>query len=329
MKRNAVLLSLLVLLVSALSVACSPKFYLFPDYSDPLHEVTLSGEGEQKVLVVPISGVIDSQPDRGFLRTEPSVVQEVVAALEIARKDDKVKAVILQIDSPGGTATGSDILYREIRRFKEDTGKKVVALMMSMATSGGYYAAMSSDWIVAHPTTVTGSIGVIFYTFTVDGLFGKIGVTTEPIKSGAHKDIASPFRPMNDEERKILQSMIDEMYGSFVSAVDYGRKDLDMDAVKKIADGRVYTARQALGLKLIDQIGYTYDAVAKAKELAGLDDKARVVTYRRNQPANDNIYNTSMAQGGGGGPLVDLGLSRFVFAPRAGFYYIWEPGTVH
>lgn len=328
MKQISWPLALLLVAAAFMVSGCSPKFYLFPDYSEPLKEITLSGSGADKILVVPVTGMIDSQPKRRLMRTEPSVVQEVVSALELARHDDKIKAIILQVDSPGGTATASDILYREIRRFKEDTGKTVVVLMMSMATSGGYYAAMAGDWIVAHPTTITGSIGVIYYTVNVDGLLGKIGVSTEPIKSGDHKDIASPLRALTDEERRILQSMIDELHGSFVSAITYGRKDLDMDAVRRIADGRVYTARQALALKLIDQIGYSYDAVAKARALAKLDANARVVTYRRTEPANDNIYNTNSAQGGDA-PLVDLGVGRYLGAPRAGFYYIWEPGIAH
>lgn len=321
---------LLVLLVIALcglaASACSPKFYMFPDYNDPLQEMTLSGEGKVKILVVPVSGVISDRPHRGLLSSSPSVVQEVVSALDKARKDKEIKAVILRIDSPGGSVTASDILHREILRFKEETGLPVLTLMMDLAASGGYYMAMASDYIIAHPSTVTGSIGVIFYTINIEGLFEKIGVGAEPIKSGTYKDMGSPFRGLSEEERLILQEMIDEMYTGFVQAIVDGRPALDEEKVRALGDGRIYTAKQALQHKLIDAIGYAPDAISKAQEMAGVTE-ARIIVYRRNKAHNDNIYNPNTARSPGVSSLIDLGITRYTLVPHTGFYYIWEPGV--
>jgi len=318
---------MVVLATFLLIMGCSARVNLFPDYNDPLQEITLSGVEKDKVLVVPVSGVISDRPSRGLLANRPSVVQEVVSTLDMARRDKHVKAIILRIDSPGGTATGSDILYREINRYKADTGVPVVVLMMGVAASGGYYAAMAGDYIIAHPTTVTGSIGVIFYRVNISGLMDKIGVDAVPIKSGKMKDLGSPFKEMSEEEVAIFQSIIDEMYSGFVAAVDKGRKQLNRAAVLKIADGRVYTAKQALELKMIDKIGYSYDAISKAKKLANLNENARVVVYRRSIPSNDNIYNPATTEAGTKTSLIDLGFNRYTLIPHAGFYYIWEAGV--
>ena len=325
---NFVCVFIVVSFLAAAALGCSPRINVFPDYTDSLKEVTLSGKGGEKILILPVSGVIDIRPREGLIFTRPSMVEEVIAQLELAREDKNVKAVILRIDSPGGSATASDILYEEIKAFKKETGKTVLALMMDLSASGGYYTAVSADRIIAHPTTVTGSIGVIFFTANIEGLFDKIGVEVEPIKSGKYKDMGSPFRGMNDEERKLFQAMIDEMYNRFVDAVDKGRPDLSREQVLKLADGRIYTARQALGAGLIDEIGYTENAVESAKRLAKLSENAKVIVYRRNPKENENIYSSQAAAGTGRLSLVDLGLDRYTFVPRTGFYYLWEPGLV-
>ncbi|RJO73058.1 MAG: signal peptide peptidase SppA [Myxococcales bacterium] len=317
----------IVLLVFVLAgFACSPKINVFPDYTEPLKEVVLEGGGDSKILVVPVTGVLDARPNRGLFWNSPSAVEEIVAMLDKAGRDPDIKAVILQIDTPGGSVTASDILYQEIERYKAKSGAKVVALMMDLAASGGYYVAVASDRIVAHPTTVTGSIGVVFFAANIEGLFDKIGVEAEAIKSGEHKDMASPFRELTDEERAILQAMINEMFDRFVAAVMQGRPMLTEERIRRLADGRIYTAKQAMEWKLIDRIGYTKDAISEAKYLANLKEDASIITYRRRIVADDNIYNTTVSRASGKTPLVDLGLSRFTFVPTTGFYYIWEPG---
>jgi protease-4 len=301
------------------------KIQLGADYSEALRESTLEGKGAPKVVLIPIRGFISSEPKGDALGYKPSTVQEVVSHLELAAKDPKVKAVVLELDTPGGSVTASDILYREIDAFKQRTRVKVVSAMMDLATSGGYYVALASDRIVAHPTCVTGSIGVIFIRPQIAGLMDKLGVAAEVTKSGQFKDMGSPFRDSTGAERQIFQHIIDDLNNRFVTLVAEQRH-LDPGTARTLADGRIYTAQQALEFKLIDRIGYLPDAFAEAKKLAGLPDDTRVVVYRRTRFRNDNLYNTFTGSGSGNLPkMFDLGWSRVLNVPSTGFYYLWAP----
>jgi protease IV len=167
-------------LVVAISVLISsgcgaPQVKLFTDSTDPLKEFTLEGKTREKILIIPIRGLISTAPDEGLLSTKPSLVQEVVSQLKRAEDDKNIKAIILQIGSLGGTVTASDILYHEIKRLKEKNEIKIVAVLMDIATSGGYYIALPADLIVAHPTTVTGSVGVVLIRPDLTVLMEKIG----------------------------------------------------------------------------------------------------------------------------------------------------------
>ncbi len=184
----------------------------------PLKEFTLEGTGRGKVLVIPVTGFLSDEPKKGLFDERPSEVQEVVSRLRRAEKDDEVRAVLLQINSPGGSITASDILYHEIMDFKERTGVRIVAAMMDVAASGGYYIALPADRIVAHPTTITGSVGVILVQPKVTGLMDKLGISVEVNKSGSEKDIGSPFRPSTAEEQKIMQGL-DRRFGRQVPRV--------------------------------------------------------------------------------------------------------------
>jgi len=186
---------------------------------------------------------------------------------------------VLRINTPGGTVTASDIIYREIMLFREETKVPVVAALMDVAASGGYYIALAADRIVAHPTTVTGSIGTIMVTANVEGLLGKIGVATNTFKSAEHKDMGSPFRMLTPEERAIFQSVIDELQRQFVAKV-VERRRLTESAARGLADGRIYTAPQALGKGLVDALGYMPDALAAARRAIGVDE-AKVIVYKR------------------------------------------------
>ena len=219
-------------------------------------------------------------------------MQEVVSQLRLAEKDNEIKAVLLEINSPGGSITASDVLYHEIMGFKERTNAKIVAGLMDVAASGGYYIALPADRIVAHPTTITGSVGVIFITPKVTGLMDKLGLAVEVNKSGKEKDIGSPFRPSTPEEQKIFQELTDRMGRRFLDLVAKHR-GMDQKTLTSISTARIYLADEALQLKLIDSIGYLSDAIAEAKELAGLSKEAKVVVYRRSEYPNDNVYNMS------------------------------------
>ena len=312
------------MLIAMFFFGCAtPRITLFSDASDPLREVTLDGKAKDKILMIPITGVITDSPKSRFMRTMPSVVQEVVSHLRLAEKDDRIKAVLFKIDTPGGTTTASDILYHEIVSFKQRTGKKVVVCMMNMATSGGYYVSLPADVIMAHPTTVTGSIGVILMRPDVSGFMEKIGVDMQVNKSGENKDMGSPFRPISPTEENMLQELTDALGQRFVDLVKQHR-ELDGERLATVADARVFLADAAVAMGLVDKIGYLQDAIDEAKAIAGLDADARVVTYRRSYYSNDNVYNTlTSGTQAGPTPLVDLGPIADLLTLDAGFYYIW------
>jgi protease-4 len=305
----------------------TPKINLFQDATVPLREFTLEGTEPGKVLIIPVRGVVSDVPRKGLLFSKPSIVQEVVSQLKLAEKDKEIQAVLLKIDSPGGSTTASDILYHEINTFKNRTGVKVVAAMMGVATSGGYYISLPADFIVAHPTTVTGSIGVIFVEPKVTGLMEKIGFQMEVNKSGENKDMGSPFRQSTEREKEIMQNLIDELGDRFMSLVAKHRK-LDQDTLSRISTARVYLAKDALELRLVDTIGYLNDALLQAKELAGLPKNSKVVVYRRTEYPDDNLYNTFTNQYSDSGlPLVNVGLPNPINSLGAGFYYLWLPAS--
>ncbi len=310
-------------LAAALSLAaCSPQIHLDLLGTDTLKEVVLlPGPASEKVLMIDIDGTISAALETNLLAREKSVVARVFDRLERAVQDPAVKAVILRLDTPGGEVTASDIVYHEILRFKERTGKPVVGLMMSVAASGGYYIAMACDAIIAHPSTLTGSIGVISIFPNVESLMSKVGVKVNVIKSGPAKDSGSPFRDMTDDEKKIFQGIIDEYYGDFLAVVSRGRKGKVAEGdLRTIADGRVYTAPQALRLGLIDAVGYFEDAYGKARALAGLK-AARVVTYTYFPKTTTNIYATKL----GDFSLEAKALESMIGALKTGFYYLWLP----
>lgn len=302
-----------------------PTLKLFTDASDPLKEFTIEGEEEGKVLMIPVHGIISDISRKGMIQTEPSMVQDIVSQLKLAEKDSEIKAVLFKIDSPGGSVTASDILYHEIKSFKERTGVKVTAVIMNVAASGGYYMALPADYIVAHPTSVTGSIGVIFLKPKFYGLMDKIGVDVEVNTSGENKDMGSPFRKETKAEDKIFQGLTDSLGKRFIDLVVENR-GLSPEVVKDISTARIYLAGEALKLGLVDEIGYISDAISKTKALAGLDEKSKVVVYRRDEFPDDNLYNTQTRFQGKTYSLIDLGLPDMSMLNRAGFYYLWPAG---
>lgn len=301
----------------------APRIILIGDDSVPLKEYTLQGTEKGKVLVIPVKGKISDDLKLGLLQDKPSMVQEFISQLRKAEKDRQIRAVILKIDSPGGSVTASDLLYHEIAEFKKRTGKKVVAALMNIAASGGYYIALPADAIVAHPTTLTGSVGVIFLQPKVTGLMEKIGVGVVVSKSGKNKDMGSPYRPTTAEEKKLMQALTDRLGQRFLTLVQQNRK-LDKKTLAEIATARVYLAEEALQLKLVDQIGYLGDAIGTAKDLAELPPDAKVVVYRRVEYPDDNLYNTRTSwEGGRRLALIDLDLPASMSNLRTGFYYLW------
>ena len=317
-----VALALLVLLAgsgcSVISIDLSPRVR-------PLEEETVEGSGPAKILLLDLSGVLQEDTPSLSLTTPPPrvpLLARVREELARAEKDDAVKALVVRINSPGGTITASDVLYREIREFKQRRKIPVVAAIMDVGASGGYYAALAADQIFAHPTTITGSIGVIMLTVNAQGLLEKVGVAPLAIKSGPLKDAGSPFRGLTDEERAVFQAVIDDMYGRFVRLVAESRK-IPEARVRSFADGRIYTAEQARALGLVDRIGYLDEAVAAARQAAALDS-ARVVMYHRPREYRANLYSAS-PPAAGADALVGQLAGLLGGSPGARFLYLWWP----
>ncbi|MFQ5862855.1 MAG: signal peptide peptidase SppA [Candidatus Brocadiales bacterium] len=291
----------------------------------PLEETTVSGEGKDKVLVMDITGLISDRKKKGPLRlsSRPSMVARIKEEFKKAKEDDDVKALILRINSPGGTVTASDIIYHEVKEFRKEKGVKVVACLMGLGTSGGYYVATAADKIVAHPTCVTGSIGVMLLKVNMKGLMEKIGIQDEIVKSGEKKDSALPFRSLSPEERELLQGIIDSLQRRFIEVVEEARPGVDLRNRKELADGRVFTAQQALELGFIDKLGYLDDAIELAKQEAGIEE-AKVVMYKRPAAYKNNIYSLGedvpQATGFISAELVGLGR-----ALNPDFMYLWMP----
>jgi protease-4 len=290
----------------------------------PLEEETVEGKGSSKVLLLDLSGVLSEDLPSFSLGAPPPRVPLLARVREELRKaeeDDRVRAVIVRINSPGGTITASDVLHHELLAFKARRKIPVIAAIMDVGASGGYYAALAADTIVVNPTTITGSIGVVMVTVNAQGLLEKIGVTPLAIKSGPMKDAGSPFRSLTEAERAVFQSIIDDMYGRFVGLIVQSRK-LPEDRVRALADGRVYTADQALRLGLVDRIGYLEDVVALAKQRAGLDE-ARVIMYHRPKEYRANIYSATPTPSTAEGTLAQFAAALGGSGPR--FLYLWWP----
>lgn len=323
--KKTLLTALCALLL--LAGCAGPRLNIFDATPNPLSEYTLEGVGKDKILVIPVSGMISDSPQQELFGSKPSLVEQVVIQLNKAKNDSQIKAVLLKVNSSGGTITASDLLYHEILDYKEKTGNKIAVVMMDLAASGAYYISLPADMIMAHPTTLTGSVGVIFMRPKAFALMDKIGLGVEVNKYGKNKDMGSPFRDSNSEEKILMQNMVDKYGDRFIGLVKKHR-GLDPKSLETVSTARIFVADEALRLKLIDKIGYLSDAVKDTKKLAGLKEDARVIVYRRTSVPEDNYYNTS------GASAQSVNLSAFrVELPeylhaKAGFYYLW-PGAMN
>ncbi|MDR1924765.1 MAG: signal peptide peptidase SppA [Planctomycetaceae bacterium] len=241
----------------------------------PLTEKLVTGniKSTDKIAILSISGVISTEED-GY----------IVKQIRQISKDPNVKAVVLRVDSPGGTMSGSDYYLHLMQQMKEDRKIPIVVSMGSLAASGGYYVSMIGDEIYAEPTTTTGSIGVIVPLFNVAALCKKIGVESTPITSGNLKAMGSITKQLNDEEKQIWQKLVDDSFNKFKEVIREGRKDFEDDPEKldKLATGQVYNAKEALDNGLIDKIGYIDDAINRAMDLSGTSElDVKVIKYKQ------------------------------------------------
>jgi protease-4 len=325
MKRNALPAVLLLLVLSG----CALNFSLAPE-TKPLEETVMEGDGTPKILLLDLDGVISfkGETDRLKLRTRPSKVAFFREALRKAETDTDIVGVILRINSPGGSVAASDTIYHEIVSYREKKKIPVNAFITELGASGGYYIAAAADRIIASPTAVTGSIGVIAMKFNIEGLLAKIGVSEETYKSGPKKDFWSPFRPSTDEEKKMFQDIIDRLYARFIGVVSANRqKVLTEGEVRALADGRVLTAGDALEAKLVDQVAYLDETVEAMKKSLNIQ-QARVITYVRPKTFKSNIY-SEYDELPLSGPqvinLISINAEDLPFFSGVQFMYLWNP----
>ena len=302
---------------------CSCAVIRMGSQIESLEEVVVEeGSGNGKMLLIDIDGPISNRPKKTLVGfpSETGMVDRIREILKKAENDKKIKGILLRINSPGGTVTSSDIIYHEIKSFKERYNVKVYVSVVDVAASGGYYIAMAGDSIMAHPTSLVGSIGVLALKINLEGLMGKVGVEWEVVKSSEKKDFMSPFRPLTKEERTLFQETIDSYYNRFVDVVVLNRSRLDARAVKILADGRVYNARQALEKYLVDSIGYLEDIVKLAKKELN-QPGLKVVTYGRPREYKSNYYSSM-----GSVPKInlinlDMGFDWNQISPQ--FLFLW------
>lgn len=290
------------------------------------------GAASDRVAMIVVRGLITDTPTPGLLGASTAPIDDMVAQLKMAADDPAVKAVILRIDSPGGTVAGSETAYREVRAFAEATGKPVIVSLGEVATSGGYYLALAGDHVMAEPATLTGSIGVLIPSFNASEGLDKLGIRTLFVTSGPNKDLANPLAPVQEGHYDILRGIVGEYYASFLSLVLRRRPGLLPDEVSAATDGRVMTGDTAAAIGLVDSLGGVRDAMDTAMESAGLE-RAILIRYG----PRGNAPRTAYASGQTPTPLmadnsVSLlrfdggGLSAGTLGLRPGVgYYVWIP----
>lgn len=298
-----------------------------------LTKTTVTSDGHwfsPQVALIDVSGVIMNAPKPGLIQRGKNPVSDLHEKLQQAREDDRVKAVVLRLNTPGGGVTASDAMYRDIVRFKQDTGKPVVALMMDVTASGGYYVACAADRVVTYPTSVVGSIGVIVQTVSVKPALSKIGIHAEAMTSGKNKDAGSPLSTLTDDHRAVLQGLVDDYYARFVSLVRDTRPGIPADKFDDVTDGRVVSGEQAVTLGLADQAGDVIDAGELAMQLAGIEHADMIIYHRRLEYVGSPYAQAPDTPGTTGSTQINLmqlnmtgGLPGFD-AP-VGVYYLWRP----
>ncbi len=291
-----------------------------------LEEVTVEKAGgwfADKVLLVDISGEIAEGDDGGLFGGFACSPHYLRAVLKKAERDASVRAVVLRIDSPGGTVGASERIAREVAEFRRRTGRPVFANITGLGCSGAYYLASACDRIDAQPSAIVGSIGVIAILPKLHRLADKVGYEQDVIKSGSMKDIGSLFRRMTDEERRVFQGLIETDYAAFLNWILAQRPQVGgLERLRPQADGRVFTAAQALEGKLIDSVGFLDETIDAAKQKAGIRS-ADVVTYAYERSKDANLYSPAGSARAPG--VVNLRLPG-ALRVRSGLYYLWLPG---
>ena len=285
-----------------------------------LTEVWTAGDGPQRVARIHVNGVIQLNSGRWW--SDQGSPDLALAGIRRATRDGRVRGLILEVNSPGGGITASDILHNALLEFKAaDPGRRVLVLMHDLAASGAYYIACAADEIIAHPTTLTGSIGVIMQSYNIHRLAETIGVTDVTVKSGANKDLLNPFRPVNDGQvETLVQPLVDTLFARFLDVVAKGR-GIPPETLRPLADGRLFDAQSALDNKLVDAIGYRARSEARMAELLG----APVTIFRYEESFRlGALFRQSLMryQRGAG---IGAELKSIMDTADARFMYLWRP----
>ena len=318
-------------ILPSLATGCAPTSFIITPVSakQELVEQVVKRDSfwaSKKIAVIDVDGLITDARSSSLMG---AVGENPVAAfaekLDQAAEDKQVRALVVRINSPGGGVTASDLMYTELRSFRERTGKPVIAAMLDVAASGGYYLACAADRIYAHPTTVTGSIGVIMIAPEFSGTMLKLGVQVNTIKSGEMKDAGSMFRAMSDRDRAEFQGLVDRMYARFLAVVAAGRPGIPPERLRELADGRVYLGPEAKENGLVDEVGTLHDAIQAAKQAAGLGTQPiKVVQYSRPFVRRPNVY-AEGDQPPGQVNLINVALPDWLNHPSPQFLYLWAP----
>jgi protease-4 len=277
-----------------------------------------------KIALLDVDGLMMNRRTGGWLGPGENPVSLLLEKLDKARNDGNVKAVILRINSPGGTVQASETMHQAVKRFRKKSGKPVIACITDVGASGAYYLACAAEKIICQPSSITGSIGVVVQTVSFAGTMKMLGISADAVTSGPLKVMGSPLKDLTDQERKVFQAMVDEFYDRFVEVVAEGRSGLSREKVRALADGRVYTGRQALELGLVDALGDLQPAVADAKKAAGIE-RAKVVMYHRPLGYRANVYSQPAAPR----PAMQINLlnldgGELLFLRRPSFLYLWS-----
>jgi protease-4 len=303
----------------------SPSLLITPvSNTSELREISVS-EGHAfggKIAIIEVEGMLVDDRTGGLLQPSENPLSLFVQELDQAADDDDVKAVVLRVNSPGGSVTTSDTMYDALLRFKAKTHKPVIASAQEVAASGAYYVSCGADKIIVCPTSIVGSIGVIFESFDLEDTLGKLGAREVSIKSAPLKDMGSPFIHLTPEARAVMQNMVDEYYARFKNVVTTSRGIKDEKTITLVTDGRVFSGTNAVTLGLADQTGRLDDAIELARQMASAPG-AEVVMYKRPFGYTGSIYAempASMPQSNS----LNLKLPMSEWMP-SGFYYLWQP----
>ncbi len=276
-----------------------------------------------RIALIDVDGLLLNQNFGSIYAVGDNPLAAFRDKLEAAARDPQVTAVLLRINSPGGSVTTCDIMAEELRQFRAETHKPVVASLMDLATSGAYFIAAESDRIVAHPTALTGGLGVVFNHFNLQDAMAQLNLVSDPVKSGAKIDMGTVTAPLDDETRRLLQQMADSYRDHLHRRIKERRTGMTAQDSQAVRDGRVVIASQALALHLIDRVGYLHDAIAEAEQMTGVSGAEVVLEHRSGYPAH-SLYAITPTPA----PLNDAipfsypGLDR---SKLPTFLYLWQP----